>query len=85
MNGIPPWGDEGRKDVYMLIPKNGFKVDGASFTLNGLWYGRITRCGRARYLKSHNCRYDNTCGGTEEISAEEFHAAAEKHAAIFRE
>ena len=67
----------------MKVPKNGFKIKGACFTLNGMWFGRTIRYGKELYLKSYNCRFDDTCGGTEEISPEEFFTKAERYASIF--
>lgn len=34
------------------------------------------------YYKSKNARFDDTCGGTEECSEEEYHQAASKRASI---
>lgn len=62
---------------------NGIKVEGKIITFNGCWYGRKTKYNKEHYYKSHNCRFDNTCGGTEEITAEEFYNVAEKYAKIF--
>ena len=67
----------------MKIPKNGIQTENKDFTLNGYWYGKATRYGKTRYFKSKNCRFDNTCGGTEEISDTEYHEAASVNAEIF--
>jgi hypothetical protein len=37
-----------------------------------------------KYYKSKNVRFDDTCGGTEECSSEEYFEAAEKYAKIIR-
>lgn len=65
------------------IPKNGIDCVGI-VTWNGFWYGMKTRYGKVHYYKSHNCRFDNTCGGTEEISVKEYNEVAEKYAKVFR-
>ena len=69
----------------MKIPKHGIQTEGKTFTLNGYWYGMATRYNKQKFYKSHNCRFDNTCGGTEEISAGEFLIAAKTNAKIFNE
>ena len=67
----------------MKIPKNGIKTNGNEFNLGNFWYASVVRYNKRVFFKSHNCRFDNTCGGTEEISADEFCEAAEKHAKLF--
>jgi hypothetical protein len=51
---------------------------------NGCWYGIRKLKTKEKYYKSHNVRFDDTCGGTEEITSEEYQVAAEKYAAIFK-
>lgn len=67
----------------MKIPKNGMGMDGKVITWGGCWYGHKKRYGKTHYFKSYNCRFDNTCGGTEEIMANEFYEIAEKYAKLF--
>lgn len=52
-------------------------------TWNNCWYGikKLKRC--KKYYKSYNCRFDNTCGGTEEITSDEYNRIAEKYSKIF--
>lgn len=66
----------------MKIPKNGMEMD-KIIEFGGCWYGHAKRYGKIHYFKSHNCRFDNTCGGTIEIKEYEFYKIAEKHAKIF--
>ena len=37
-----------------------------------------------KYYRSKNVRFDDTCGGTEECSNEEYFEAAESYAKVFR-
>ena len=68
----------------MRIPKNGFEDIYNTFSWNGRWYGMVYRYGKKRYLKSCNVRFDNTCGGTEEITLDEFISVAKKYAEVFK-
>ena len=67
----------------MKIPKNGMEMDGKVIIWGNCWYGHKKRYGKIHYFKSYNCRFDNTCGGTEEILEYEFYEIAEKYAKIF--
>ena len=69
----------------MKIPKRGIKIQGKIITWNGMWYGRTIRYGKERYFKSCSCRFDDTCGGTKEISGDEFLAVAQRYSKIFGE
>ena len=51
---------------------------------NHYFYG-IKRTKRGeKYYKSKSVRFDDTFGGTEEISADEYQTVAEKYARMFR-
>ena len=53
-------------------------------TWNNSWYGYVP--GRVnRYYKSHTARFDDSMGGTEEISSAEYYTVAEKYAKVFRD
>lgn len=58
-----------------------------SFSFNGMYYGsksvRTRNGSKEKFYKSHNVRFDDTCGGTEECSAEEFFEVAEEHKKLF--
>ena len=67
------------------IPKSGINVNEKSvFTWNGFYYGSKKIRNNIRYFKSHSVRFDNSCGGTEEITVDEYTEAAEKYARVFR-
>lgn len=51
---------------------------------NGWYYGYIKLKRENKYYRSKNVRFDDTCGGTEECTEEQYHEAAEKYAKIFR-
>lgn len=50
----------------------------------GWYYGYKQLKHKNKYYKSKNVRFDDTCGGTEECTESEYHAAAENWAKIFR-
>lgn len=52
---------------------------------NGCFYGIKRNKKSEKYYKSHNVRFDDTCGGTEKITAEEYFSAAKKYAEIFND
>ena len=54
------------------------------FTWNGWNYAYKELKRGNKYYKSKNVRFDDTCGGTEECSCEEYHEMAEKYYKIFR-
>ena len=63
--------------------KSGMNLDNV-ITWNNYYYG-IQRTKRGeRYFKSETSRFDDSFGGTKEISADEYQAVAEKHAKMFR-
>ena len=64
--------------------KNGIKNISDEFTWNGCWYGQV-RSTKPKYYRSHNVRFDDTCGGTEEITEDEYHEVAVKYAKVFRD
>lgn len=51
---------------------------------NGYYYGYKRMKRKNKYYKSKNVRFDDTCGGTEECSEEEYNEAACKYAEIFK-
>jgi len=63
--------------------KSGMDLDDI-ITWNNHYYG-IKRTKRGeRYFKSETERFDDSFGGTEEISADEYQRIAEKYAKMFR-
>ena len=50
---------------------------------NGYFYGIKRLKSGERYFKSKSVRFDDTFGGTEEISADEYHEIAEKYYDVF--
>lgn len=50
---------------------------------NGWFYGIKRNKKSEKYYKSRNVRFDDTCGGTEEITEGEYHNVAEKYTKIF--
>lgn len=50
---------------------------------NGWYYGYKQLKNKNKYYRSRNVRFDDTCGGTEECSAEQYFEVAEKYAKIF--
>ncbi len=50
---------------------------------NGWNYGYKPLKSGNKYYRSKNVRFDDTCGGTEECSSEQYFEAAEKYAKIF--
>ncbi len=64
---------------------NGINVEESSvFSWDGYHFGKKSFRGKPYYFKSKNVRFDNTCGGTEEISYDEYLHFAEKYANVFR-
>ena len=53
------------------------------FNWDGYYYGFKQLKRGNKYYKSKNARFDDTCGGTEECSREEFHQAACEYADVF--
>lgn len=57
-------------------------------TWNGYFYGYVRRKVKMnhfnKYYRSKNCRFDDTCGGTEEITSDEYTDAAKKYAEVMR-
>lgn len=51
---------------------------------NGFFYGYVPYKRGTRYFKSHTARFDESMGGTDEITFDEYHEAAEKYARVFR-
>lgn len=51
---------------------------------NGWYYGYKQLKHKNKYYRSRNVKFDDTCGGTEECSSEEYFDVAEKYAKIFR-
>lgn len=54
------------------------------FSWGSWFYGYIELKKENKYYKSKNVRFDDTCGGTEECSSEEYYEMAEKYAKIFK-
>ena len=54
------------------------------FTWNGWNYAYKELKSGNKYYKSKNVRFDDTCGGTEECSSEEYFEIAEKYYNIMR-
>ena len=52
-------------------------------TWNGFYYGFVKHKRNNKYFKSHTARFDESMGGTEEITFDEYHEVAEKYAKIF--
>lgn len=64
----------------------GIDVDESSvFSWNGYFFGKKNFRGKPYYFKSKNVRFDDTCGGTAEISSNEYQQFAEKYANVFRD
>ncbi len=69
---------------YIKSSKNGMNLDNI-ISWNGYFYGiKRTKSGE-RYFKSKTVRFDDTFGGTEEVSADEYQEVAEKYARVFGE
>lgn len=51
---------------------------------NGWHYGYKQLKRGIKYYRSKNVRFDDSCGGTEECSEEEYHKAAKEYGKIFR-
>ena len=58
-------------------------IDGKVITWNGFFYGYSETESGIKYYKSHTCRFDDTMGGTEEITQEEYIDIVIKYAKIF--
>ena len=59
------------------------KLEGI-FSWNGYNYGYKQLKHGNKYYRSKNVRFDDTCGGTEECTMEEYFEAAENRAKIMR-
>ena len=64
-----------------MIVKGNMK---GQFSWGNWFYGYIELKKGNKYYKSKNVRFDDTCGGTEECSSEEYYEMAEKYAKIFK-
>lgn len=51
---------------------------------NGWYYGYKQLKRGNKYYRSKNVKFDDTCGGTEECTKEQYFEAAVKYAKIFR-
>ena len=68
---------------YIRSATRGMNLDNI-ISWNHYFYGiKRTKHGE-KYYKSKSVRFDDTFGGTEEISADEYQEAAEKYAEVFR-
>lgn len=51
---------------------------------NGWFYAYKQLKHNCKYYRSKNVRFDDTCGGTEECTAEEYQKAAENYARVMK-
>lgn len=52
------------------------------FAWNGYFYGYKQLKRGSKYYKSKNVRFDDTCGGTEECTSEEYFENADKYSKV---